>query len=370
MTLYAHPASPTIGPVRDEAEEGLSLLGVANLLLRHRGLVGALALLGLVLFPVVTLLFPRSYTSASVFMPQTRSAASSLSGLAAQLGFTLPSTESGQNPSFYADLLQSNSILGAVVDSRFEYEMPDGPVRGNLVEIYRSKGKSPALRRDVAIRRLRGDVDATTAQKTGVVELEVTAGHPRLAQEINQRLIDLVNEFNLRTRQSQAANERAFTERRLDEVRQELRATEDRLQSYLQRNRDYSNSPALTFQVERLQREVSMRQEVFTTLAQAYEQAKIEEVRDTPVITVVQAPELAVRPDSRWLLLKALLGLLLGLMIGSALAVWKSYTANSERLGSGEAAEFARLRGQAMGDLSRPWRSVARALGLARRGNA
>lgn len=365
MTLHAHPA-PAFGPVAREPEDGLSLLGLANLLLRHRGLIGSLALLGLVLLPAITLLSPRTYTSGSVFMPQTRSSASSLSGLAAQLGFTLPSTESGQNPTFYADLLESNSILGSVVDSRFEYQTPEGPVQGTLVDIYRTRGKNPALRRDAAIRRLRGDVEATTAQKTGVVELEVTAEHPDLARQINQRLIDLVNEFNLRTRQSQAANEREFTERRLGEVRQELRAIEDRLQSFLQRNRDYTNSPALTFQVERLQREVAMRQEVFTTLAQAYEQAKIEEVRDTPVITVVQTPELPVRPDSRWLVVKALLGLLVGLMIAAGIAVWRSYTVNSERMGSGEAAEFASLRRQAMGDLTRPWRSMARALGLAR----
>jgi uncharacterized protein involved in exopolysaccharide biosynthesis len=366
VTLHAHPAPSAIGPVSREPEEGLSFLGLANLLLRHRRLIGALALLGLVLLPAITLIFPRSYTSASVFMPQTRSAASSLSGLAAQLGFTLPSTESGQNPSFYADLLESNSILGSVVDSKFQYQTPEGPVTATLVEIYRSKGKNAALRRDATIRQLRSEVGATTAQKTGVVELEVTAQHPELARQVNQRLIDLVNEFNLRTRQSQAANEREFTERRLEEVRQELRATEDRLQAFLQRNRDYTNSPALTFQVERLQREVAMRQEVFTTLAQAYEQAKIEEVRDTPVITVVQVPELPVRPDSRWLVLKALLGLLLGFMVGAAIAVWRSYTVNSERLGTGEAAEFARLRRQAMGDLSRPWRSMARVLGIAR----
>ena len=366
MTLHAHPGPMPIGPVVRESEEGLSFLGLANLLLLHRRLVGTFALLGLVLLPAITLISPRSYTSASVFMPQTRSAVSSFSGLAAQLGFTLPSTESGQNPSFYADLLESNSILGSVVDSRFEYQTRDGPVQGTLVEIYRSNGKSPALRRDAAIRRLRGDVAATTAQKTGVVELEVTAEDPDLARQISQRLIDLVNEFNLRTRQSQAANEREFTERRLGEVRQELRATEDRLQSFLQRNRDYTNSPALTFQVERLQREVTMRQEVFTTLAQAFEQAKIEEVRDTPVITVVESPQLPVRPDSRWLVVKALLGLLLGLMMGAGLAVWRAYTVNSERLGSGEAAEFARLRRQAMGDLSRPWRAMARTLGLAR----
>ena len=330
-------------------------------------MIASFALLGLILLPGLGLLSPRTFTSGSVFMPQTRSAASSLSGLAATLGFTLPSTESGQTPAFYADLIESRSILGAVVDSQFEYRTAEGPARGTLVEIYRSKGDTPALRRDAAIRRLRDEVEASTVQKTGVVELDVTAEHPVLAQQINQRLIDLVNEFNLRTRQSQAAKEREFTERRLGEVRQELRTTEDRLQNFLQRNRDYTNSPELTFQVERLQREVSMRQEVFTTLAQAYEQAKIEEVRDTPVITVVQTPELPVRPDSRWLVVKALLGLLLGLLLGAALAVWRAYTVNSERLGSSEAVEFALLRRQAVGDLSRPWRSMARALGLARR---
>jgi uncharacterized protein involved in exopolysaccharide biosynthesis len=367
VTVHSHSTPPAIGAVRDEPEEGISLLGLTNLLLRHRRLIGTLALLGMTLLPALALLSARSFTSGSVFMPQTRSAASSLSGLAAQLGFTLPSTESGQTPAFYADLIESRTILGDVVDSRFEYRTPEGPVQGSLIEIYRSKGKTPALRRDAAVRRLRDDVEATTVQKTGVVELEVTAEHPALARQINQRLIDLVNQFNLRTRQSQAAKEREFTERRLEEVRLELRATEDRLQNFLQRNRDYTNSPELTFQVERLEREVAMRQEVFTTLAQAYEQAKIEEVRDTPVITVVQSPELPVRPDSRWLVVKALLGLLLGLLVGSGLAVWRAYTANSERMGSSEAAEFALLRRQAMGDLSRPWRSVARVFRLGRR---
>ncbi len=367
MTAHAHSTPSSITPVRTDPEEGISVLGLANLLLRHRKMLAACALIGATLLSGITLLSPRTYTSGSGFMPQTRSAASSLSGLAATLGFTLPSTESGQTPSFYADLVESRSILGAVVDSTFEYQTPEGPVRGNLVEIYGSEGETPALRRDAAMRRLADEVEATTVQKTGVVNLEVTAEHPDLARQINQRVIDLVNQFNLRTRQSQAGKEREFTESRLDEVRDELRAVEDRLQRFLQRNRDYTNSPELTFQVERLQREVTMRQEVFTTLAQAYEQAKIEEVRDTPVITVVQPPELPVRPDSRWLVVKALLGLFLGLLLGAAIAVWKSYTVNSERLGSSEAAEFALLRRQAMGDLSRPWRSMARALGLARR---
>jgi uncharacterized protein involved in exopolysaccharide biosynthesis len=263
--------------------------------------------------------------------------------------------------------VKSRSILEAVVDSQFQYQGDQGMVKGTLVDFYKSKGKTPALRRDAAIRKLEEDIEASTVQKTGVVNLSVTVRQPALAFEINQRLLDLINQFNLRTRQSQAAQERRFTERRLAEVRQDLRAAEDRLQQFLQQNRDIRNSPNLTFQGDRLQREVTMQQQVFTTLAQAYEQAKIEEVRDTPVIAVVERPEVPVRPDRRGLIGKGLLALLLGLVLGAGWAFAKSFAANSDRLTSGEAAEFAVLRRQAAGELLRPWRPLAQLLGLRRR---
>jgi uncharacterized protein involved in exopolysaccharide biosynthesis len=366
VTAHAHVPPSPFSPAPRESEQELSLLGLANVLLRHRRLVGGLSLLGVALAVGITLLLPRSFTSRSGFMPQTRNPTAALSGLAAQFGLALPTSEGGQSPSFYADLLESRTILGTVVDSRFEYQTAGGRVRGTLVELYGAKGKTPALRREAAIRSLEGDVEATTVQKTGMVNLAVTANQPELALQINQRLVELVNQFNLRSRQSQAGKERQFTEQRLAEVRQDLRAAEDRLQRYLQRNRDYRNSPELTFQVDRLQREVDMQQQLFTTLAEAYEQAKIEEVRDTPVITVVQSPELPVRPDSRWLVAKALLGLLVGLLLGAGIAFWKSYALNSERLAPSEAAEFAVLRREALRDLLHPWRPIAQALGLAR----
>jgi uncharacterized protein involved in exopolysaccharide biosynthesis len=324
-------------------------------------------LLVLALVAGLTLYFPRTYTAKSTFMPQTRKQTSSLSGIAAQFGLAMPTTDASQSPAFYADLVQSRGVLGSVVDTPFEYETEAGAkVKGTLTDFYHSKGKTPALRRDAAIRRLGDDVNSTTVQKTGVVDLEVTVTQPALALQINQRLLELLNDFNLRSRQSQAGEERRFTERRLGEVKQDLRAAEDRLQQFLQRNRDMRNSPELTFQADRLQREVTMQQDVYTTLAQAYEQAKIEEVRDTPVITVVQQPELPVRPDRRGLIIKSLLGLIAGMLLGSALAFWKSYTTNTAGLATSEAAEFAVLRRQAAGDLLRPWRPLAQMLGLAR----
>ena len=42
---------------------------------------------------------------------------------------------------------------------------------------------------------------------------------------------------------------------------------------------------------DRLERQVSVRQELVTAMAQAYEQARVDEVRNAPVITVIDQPE-------------------------------------------------------------------------------
>jgi uncharacterized protein involved in exopolysaccharide biosynthesis len=54
------------------------------------------------------------------------------------------------------------------------------------------------------------------------------------------------------------------------------------MQAFLQANRQWANSPDLTFQHDRLERDIALRQQVYTTLVQSFEQARISEVRDTP----------------------------------------------------------------------------------------
>jgi uncharacterized protein involved in exopolysaccharide biosynthesis len=360
VTAHLQPATGEPGYEADPADQ-VSLLAVANVLLRYRGLIVGTALVLALVVTIATFLLPRTYTSHSTLTPQARRTPSMISGLAAQFGLALPTSDGGQSPAFYADLLTAHEVLGAVVDTRFEYPSDTGRVRGTLVDIYRPRETRPALRRDDAIRQLSQDVNAITVQKTGVIELSVTERNPVLAQLVSRRLIELLNQFNLQTRQSQAGAERRFTEQRLAEVRLDLREAEDRLQQFLQRNRDYRNSPELNFQRERLDREVQVQQQLFTTLAQSYEQAKIEEVRDTPVITVVESPEVPVRPDPRGVLRNGILALLLGTLLGICLAIGRAYAVNARSLRHSEATEFDRLRREALADLRRPWRPLRRA---------
>ena len=327
--------------------------------MRHRVLV--LGTAGIVVLAVAAklLLSPRVYTTESSFIPQSNSPTSNFSGIAAQIGIALPMSEPGRSPEFYASLITSRQVLGAVVDTPFVVP-GTGPI--TLVEHYESPGETPALRREEAITSLERNLGTTVDATSGVVELRATATDPALSLMINQRVLDLVNQFNLHTRQSQAAMERRFTEGRLEEVRGELREAEDRQQRFLQRNRDYQNSPELLFQSERLQREVEFRQQLYTVLAESYERAKIDEVRDTPVITVVERPELPARPDRRGLVKWGLVSLILGLILGSILALIREALARTRTDEPAEYAELAELWRSSKDDLLHPWRPLRRAL--------
>lgn len=338
----------------------ISVVSVVNVVLRQRDLVIRTTVLLFLVVVGVGLITPRSYTSASSFMPQSRQQPGNLAGITAQLGLILPTSERSESPSFYADLLRSREILGTAVTTRYTFVSDTGAIAGDLLELYGIKGNSGARRLDGAIRRLRGDITTSLNRQTTVIALTVAMRYPHLSQQINQRLLDLVNRFNLETRQTQAAAERRFTEQRLEEGRDDLREAEDRLLTFLQRNRDYIDSPELTFEQDRLAREVAMQQLLFTSMSQAYEQAKIDEVRDTPVITVVERPQIPARPDRRGLITKGLMALIVGTTIGVLLVFAVEFMRNTTAEGEGELAEFTRLRRDAFNDIRRPWRPVVR----------
>ena len=172
------------------------------------------------------------------------------------------------------------------------------------------------------------------------------------------RLLELLNRFNQETRRGQASAERKFTEERLAIVKQDLRKAEDAQEGFLQTNRVVS-AAQLKLQQDRLEREVRMQQELYTNLAKAYEQAKIDEVRDTPVITVVEQPEAAARPDSRSIATKAVASLVAGFILAAIVALILEGLSSDGNNGNAEHDEFRKLSNATLRDLRRPWRLLA-----------
>jgi uncharacterized protein involved in exopolysaccharide biosynthesis len=178
---------------------------------------------------------------------------------------------------------------------------------------------------------------------------------PSVSLAIVDKLVDGVNAFNLRTRQGQAAAERKFVEGRLALASSELRAAEDRLERFLTANRQ-SGSPELAFQRERLQRDVTSRQQLFTVLTQSYEEVRMREVRDTPAITMVEPPSVLTERQPLGRLKWVLFGLLLGAFLGGLGAFTREVTARRQKEGDAEAHAFVATLGEVKGEVLRPLR--------------
>jgi hypothetical protein len=187
---------------------------------------------------------------------------------------------------------------------------------------------------------LRSMVSVSVARTTGVVEVGVSSKWRSVSLAIARALIDHVNDYNRRTRQQQASSERKFVESRLTVANSDLREAEGRLEQFEQSNRDYARSPSLSLQRDRLSRDVLLRQQVYTSLNQAYEDARIREVRDTPVISMFEEPYVPTHPDPRGRVRRLIVGVLAGAVVGATLALISAAVSRRRKSGDEEAAKL------------------------------
>jgi uncharacterized protein involved in exopolysaccharide biosynthesis len=346
-----HSVPPTSSP-RD-----VTLLELATCILqyRHRIFIWMLACGTLALG--LALLRRPQFTAVASFTPQSSdSQRSGLSSLAGQLGISVPGSAASQSQ-FYAELLKSHALLAPIAgDTVTVPELGPGP--RSFMAVLQIDSGSAARMSERFVEVVSRASDSRVNLSTGTVTLSVRSPWRSVSLALADRMLKRVNDFNVRTRQSQAAEERRFVEGRLALARQELRAAEDRLEAFLRGNRQVG-SPDLVFARDRLQREVTVQQGVVSTLVQSYEDVRIREVRDTPVITIVEPPTASTLPDPRRRALTVLAGLLAGVLIGIVIALSRDVLARRRAAGDPQTDEFLRQLRAMWSGLKRPFRRAA-----------
>jgi uncharacterized protein involved in exopolysaccharide biosynthesis len=287
------------------------------LLFRRARLIGGLALGGALALGIWTMTKPRMYTSRASFTPdRPAQSPGGVAGLAASFGISLGASSTTESPQFYAELLESSEILRRVAARRFSRGPGDSVGLPTLVGV---KAGSPEEAVEEALPILRRRTGIKPNPRTGVIGLEVKSESPEISRQIVVAYLESINAFNIENRNSRAAGERDFAQRQLAQYQKELAAAEDAYDAFLRTNRSCCASPDLQRQQSKLQRNIGMAQQVVTTLATAYEQARIDEVRSTPSIRVIERPRAPVVPDARGTLKNALYGGVAGLAIALAI---------------------------------------------------
>lgn len=255
---------------------------------------------------VVTLLSPRNYSAGFTMVPQVSSDAgnSGLSSIASQLGVNIGSIDLTQSPLFYSELLGSRAFMLALAGATYPVATPSGSRDTLLYEWLEAEGETPAQRLERGGVRLRDRVAISASPRSGIVRFSVSVKDSSLARQVAARALWQIDSFNLRTKQSQARAERRFLEVRSDSLRLLLQQSEQGLVVFDNRNRAAALSPALRAERERISREARVLEGVYQLVRQQLERTRMEEVRNTPVVTVVEEVRAPAWPERRFLLYK------------------------------------------------------------------
>jgi len=346
-------------PAPKRPDEETSLLGFTNVVLKHRRMIVGFAVLAMLVCLASALMEPPSYSTRVLFTARGGQSGL-LAGIAAQYGLSIVGSDPSQSIEFYEDLLRSHELLSEVARKQYRIPWRKGAKQGTLPQLYGIHAGTRDAEVDLTVNELRPGITTNASRRTGVVTFSVGAPDPELAQQIAQNMVTQLGVYNSQTRRSQATAERNFIEARLAESKAALSGAEDQLRNFRSNNREYTVSPAMNLENDRLQRQVTMRQQLYTALTQAYEQARIAEVHDIPVISIVEPPELPSSADTSYGMRNTLLGAIAGILIGIVLAFFRERLYETKASGSRVFADFSDLRRATLGDLARPWAPVGR----------
>ncbi len=344
---------PALLPARSLALD-VSVQSIAIILLRRRWLIISLTLLCFVIFAGINYTPQKWYSASASFSPKKSNASSAASSLLARFG--LGGASSAADP-YLVELVKSRPVLGGVVESKFSFRTDTGVIAGTLAEIYGIRNRPRDVTRNLGIGNLGWKVKSVP-QGPYLIKVTVETPYAELSPLVATRIIEELNRVNMESRREAASKDREFIEEQLVEAGMRLRHAEDELQMFEERNRAFLTSSFLSFQRDRLKRQMTMRQDLYTSLAKALDKARIAEVQQNPVLSIVERPEAPLGPDRPKWIEKAVLGAFFGFFLGITLSFFHSYFVDESHPFSAGAGEYKKLRGALLGDVGRFFRRI------------
>jgi uncharacterized protein involved in exopolysaccharide biosynthesis len=231
------------------------------------------------------------YESSVVILPEYGSKSnmlSQLSGLAALAGVKVGEVAPTE---IYQNLLQSESVMGPVIYGKYlTKEYPDSV---NLIQYFKIQGDDPnpeiqkrkrflALDENLTKIFISTDID----RMTKILSIKVTMPEAQLSADVVNKLVESLDSYIRTKRKSYAIEQRFYLEKRVGQIKDSLTICENMLRDFRERNRMVIQSPNLLLEQERLMRNIQIQQNVFIELTKQYELAKIDEIKDAPVLNI------------------------------------------------------------------------------------
>ena len=285
-----------------------------------------------ILIPIITTFFTTVYLiffAEPVFTSYTKITSSGGShgtqfqGLASEFGINIPGSSS-EKSWVYSDIIKSKTISKKLLDKRFDTQKYGK--NKTLLQILTYGNEEPKLEIEtlkiIAANKLSNKlISVSEDRKTKIFTISVNTFEAELSKNILTSLTNELDNHQSIYNKNITSKTKNFIIGRIIETKKELDQAEEGLKNFRERNRRIENSFLLQMEEQRLSREVSVLTSVFTTLKQQLETSKIEEVRDSDYIVVIDSPETPLEPSSPQKL-KILLGaIIVGFLISGVLII-------------------------------------------------
>ena len=268
------------------------------------------------------------YKATSKIVPTlNKSSASKVSGLAGQFGITIPSLSSSSNPEVILsevipDIINGRILSGEILKKMFYSERYEDTL--SLFNIYKKDFNNPEIK-DERLRYyatsdlIKNKIQVKLRKLSPVIEITTIANEPQMAKDLNESVLNelgsVINYLkNIRTKEKIV-----FIDQRLNEIRKELINSEEKLKRFRENNRNIIMSPALLLEEERIQRDMLIVNQIYTTLNQENELLQIEMIGNENILMVIDPAYRPLKKFSprglRIMLSYLLLGIILSMII-------------------------------------------------------
>lgn len=355
-------------------DEEVSLIDVVLVLARNRKILAWTVLVFTLLGFTYAVLASEEYTSDArvVREAQTDGGVNLPGGISpgvlSGLGVSLEGGSSGLSPKAFPNVLQSREVRLSVVRDTFRF--PDAKRRMTFVDYVNrppgltgtvlkytlrlpwtlkdglgelisdapapagttAVGKPVVLteEEDEALETISDMASTSVNQESGLMRIAVTAGGSRLAKDLTQSFVEHLTTRVREIRTKKVRERLQFVQSRFQEAEKELEAAEDRLAQFLERNQNPTTA-SLQFQRDRLQRQVSFKEQLYSELQSQLTQARLDLQRRQPVVSVVEEPVAPIQRSAPRRTLIVLLSMILGGILGVAGALFSAFlTARDE----------------------------------------
>ena len=293
---------------------------------------------------------PVYVSSAKIMSSGGGSSTSQLQGLAAQFGVAVPGGSEGAQW-VYPEIVKSRTLAKSVLKRKFDTN-EYGPQK-SLLQILTYGDEEPTVSIDtLEIHGANALIGMIEIESQGsFYNLSVSTFEPQFAADLCAVLIEELDRHQREYKTEKVKETRLFIEGRIIDIQKELESAEENLKVFRDRNRQIGQSPALLLEQQRLTRETSVLTGVFTTLKQQLEMTKIEEVKESTLIQVLDPPIAPFHRDSPNRRLSVLLSLILGFGFAVVVAFVKEYASNSDDEEKGKLREITELTKSNIADL-------------------